>query len=108
MRAASKVFADQVNAKLPVDRPDYILLRLTEAHEGPRLRCGETEDRAARHRPRWCARARSRGEVAKLPCMAMVNARDLALSLSTAAGLSVLRQAQHEFGLWLPCGIAAR
>ena len=34
LRAAIKVFADQVNAKLPVDRPDYILLRLAEAHEG--------------------------------------------------------------------------
>ena len=34
LRAASKAFADRVNARLPLDRPDYVLLRLTEAHEG--------------------------------------------------------------------------
>ena len=34
VRAATKVFADRVNARLPVDRPDYILLRLTETHAG--------------------------------------------------------------------------
>lgn len=45
LRAAIKVFADQVNAKLPVDRPDYILLRLTEAHEG-RV-CGTARSKAS-------------------------------------------------------------
>ena len=34
LRAAIRVFVDQVNAKLPVDRPDYVLLRLAEAHDG--------------------------------------------------------------------------
>jgi hypothetical protein len=34
LRTASKAFAERVNAKLPLDRPDYVLLRLTEAHEG--------------------------------------------------------------------------
>ena len=47
VRAAIKVFADQVNAKLPVDRPDYILLRLTEAHEGRVCGAVGSEDLAA-------------------------------------------------------------
>ena len=33
-RQAMLAFTDQVNAKLPVDRPDLILLRLIEAHQG--------------------------------------------------------------------------
>ena len=45
LRAAIKVFVDRVNAKLPVDRPDYILLRLTEAHEG-RV-CGVVRSKAS-------------------------------------------------------------
>jgi hypothetical protein len=45
LRTAIKAFADQVNAKLPVDRPDYILLRLTAAHEG--RACGTAESKAS-------------------------------------------------------------
>ena len=45
LRTASKAFADQVNAKLPLDRPDYILLRLTEAHEG--RACGTAEPKTS-------------------------------------------------------------
>jgi hypothetical protein len=33
-RQAMQAFTDQVNAKLPVDRPDHILLRLLEVHQG--------------------------------------------------------------------------
>jgi hypothetical protein len=33
-RLAMQAFTEQVNAKLPVDRPDQILLRLIEAHQG--------------------------------------------------------------------------
>jgi hypothetical protein len=33
-RQAMKSLADQVNAKLPVDRPDYILLRLAQGQQG--------------------------------------------------------------------------
>ena len=36
-RQAIKSFADQVNAKLPVDRPDYILLRLGATARLPAL-----------------------------------------------------------------------
>jgi hypothetical protein len=45
LRSAIKAFADRVNAKLPVDRPDYILLRLTAAHEG--RACGMAESKAS-------------------------------------------------------------
>ena len=45
LRTAIKAFADQVNAKLPVDRPDYILLRLTEAHAG--RACGTAEPKTS-------------------------------------------------------------
>ena len=45
VRTASKAFADRVNAKLPVDRPDYVLLRLTEAHEG--RACGTADQKTA-------------------------------------------------------------
>ena len=43
LRTAVKAFADQVNAKLPVDRPDYILLRLTESYEGRACRTAESK-----------------------------------------------------------------
>jgi len=33
-RLAMQAFTEQVNAKLPVDRPDQILLRLIEGHQG--------------------------------------------------------------------------
>jgi len=33
-RLAMQAFTDQVNARLPVDRPDQILLRLLEGHQG--------------------------------------------------------------------------
>lgn len=33
-RLAMKAFIDQVNARLPVDRPDSILLRLAQGHQG--------------------------------------------------------------------------
>lgn len=39
-RLAMKAFMDQINAKLPVDRPDYVLLRLAQGHQGPA--CGAT------------------------------------------------------------------
>ena len=42
-RAAMKTFADQVNAQQPVDRPDYVLLRLAQAHQGKA--CGPTESK---------------------------------------------------------------
>jgi hypothetical protein len=45
MRAAIKAFADQINARLPVDRPDYVLLRLTQAQEG-RV-CGTAEPKTS-------------------------------------------------------------
>jgi hypothetical protein len=45
LRTASKAFADQVNAKLPFDRPDYVLLRLTEAHEG--RACGAAKSKTS-------------------------------------------------------------
>jgi hypothetical protein len=45
LRAASKAFADRVNARLPVDRPDYVLLRLTEAHAG--RDCGVADQKTA-------------------------------------------------------------
>jgi hypothetical protein len=40
-RSAMKKFADQVNAKLPVDRPDLILLRLAQSHQG--RACGSAQ-----------------------------------------------------------------
>ena len=42
-RLAMKTFIDYVNAKLPVDRPDYVLLRLAQAHQGKA--CGATESK---------------------------------------------------------------
>ena len=45
-RAAMKTFADQVNAQQPVDRPDYVLLRLAQAHQGNA--CGPTEPKTFR------------------------------------------------------------
>jgi hypothetical protein len=33
-RLAMQAFTEQVNAKLPLDRPDQILLRLIEGHQG--------------------------------------------------------------------------
>lgn len=39
-RKAMKSFTDRVNASLPVDRPDYILLSLVQAHAGKA--CGPT------------------------------------------------------------------
>ena len=33
-RLAMQAFTEQVNAKLPVDRPDQILLQLIEGHQG--------------------------------------------------------------------------
>ena len=33
-RLAMKAFMDQVNARLPTERPDYVLLRLTQHHQG--------------------------------------------------------------------------
>jgi hypothetical protein len=33
-RQAMKAFTDHVNAKLPLDRPDHILLRLAQGHQG--------------------------------------------------------------------------
>ena len=38
LRAAMKTFMDRVNARLPLDRPDFILLKLVQAHEG--VACG--------------------------------------------------------------------
>jgi hypothetical protein len=45
-RAAMKTFADQVDAQLPVDRPDYVLLRLAQAHLGKA--CDPTESNTTR------------------------------------------------------------
>lgn len=45
-RQAMKAFADYVNAKLPVDRPDYVLLRLAQSHQGPA--CGPVEQKTLR------------------------------------------------------------
>ena len=45
VRTASKAFADRVNARLPVDRPDYALLRLAGAHEG--RACGAADQKTA-------------------------------------------------------------
>jgi hypothetical protein len=39
-RLAMKAFVDRVNAKLPVERPDYVLLRLAQGHQGSA--CGPT------------------------------------------------------------------
>src|SRR5215475_10451349 len=45
-RLAMQAFTEQVNAKLPVDRPDQILLRLIEGHQG--RACAATEPKGAR------------------------------------------------------------
>jgi hypothetical protein len=45
-RQAMQAFTEQVNAKLPVDRPDQILLRLIEGHQG-RV-CGVPEPKGSR------------------------------------------------------------
>lgn len=45
-RLAMQAFTDQVNAKLPVDRPDHILLRLLEGHQG--RACGALEPKGTR------------------------------------------------------------
>jgi hypothetical protein len=45
-RSAMKTFTDYVNAKLPVERPDYILLRLVQGHKGKA--CGPTESKTLR------------------------------------------------------------
>ena len=45
LRTSIKAFADQVTAKLPIDGPDYILLRLTVAHEG--RACGTAESKTS-------------------------------------------------------------
>jgi hypothetical protein len=45
-RAAMKTFADQVNAELPIDRPDYVLLRLVQVHQGKA--CSPSESNTAR------------------------------------------------------------
>ena len=45
-REAMKSFADKVNAQLSVDRPDYVLLRLAQAHQGNA--CGPTESNTLR------------------------------------------------------------
>jgi Putative peptidoglycan binding domain len=39
-RLAMQAFVDRVNAKLPVERPDYVLLRLAQGHQG--TACGPT------------------------------------------------------------------
>ena len=44
VRAAAKGFADEVNAKLPLDQPDYILLRLAESQD--RQVCGAAGSKA--------------------------------------------------------------
>jgi hypothetical protein len=45
-RLAMQAFTEQVNAKLPVDRPDQILLRLVEGHQG--RACGAPESKGSR------------------------------------------------------------
>jgi hypothetical protein len=45
-RLAMQAFTDHVNAKLPVDRPDHILLRLIEGHQG--RACGAQEPKGSR------------------------------------------------------------
>jgi len=45
-RLAMQAFTEQVNAKLPVDRPDQILLRLIEGHQG--RACAAPEPKGAR------------------------------------------------------------
>jgi hypothetical protein len=45
-RLAMQAFTDHVNAKLPVDRPDHILLRLIEGHQG--RACGALEPKGSR------------------------------------------------------------
>jgi len=45
-RLAMQAFTDHVNAKLPVDRPDHILLRLIEGHQG--RACGALEPKGPR------------------------------------------------------------
>jgi hypothetical protein len=48
-RVAMKSFTDYVNAKLPVERPDYILLRLAQGHQGKA--CGSAEPKDLRPVP---------------------------------------------------------
>jgi hypothetical protein len=45
-RQAMKIFTDYVNAKLPIERPDYILLRLAQGHQGKV--CGPAESTTLR------------------------------------------------------------
>src|SRR5262245_4602317 len=45
-RLAMQAFTEQVNAKLPVERPDQILLRLIEGHQG--RACGAPESKGSR------------------------------------------------------------
>ena len=48
-RRAMKAFTDAVNATLPVDQPDYILLRLVQGHQG--RACGATLAKATEPSP---------------------------------------------------------
>jgi hypothetical protein len=44
-RMAMKAFTDEVNASLPIDNPDYILLSLVQQHQG--TACSTTDAKAA-------------------------------------------------------------
>jgi hypothetical protein len=44
-RMAMKTFTDQVNATLPIDNPDYVLLSLVQGHQG--TVCGTTDTKVA-------------------------------------------------------------